>query len=235
MDPHTTEGARDAAGLSSTPSFVWTGRLGSLLFRALASTWRIEWQIDPAARRLLEAKTPVVFSVFHEVILVGIWCFRRRDITVMVSQSKDGEIVSQIIHRLGYTTARGSSSRGGGRALLEIARLGRRGRSLAITPDGPRGPRRRMQQGLLLIGQRSGLPILPLGFGARRRRRLKSWDRMVVPWPFARVVAIVGAPIDLPAELSLEQLLADHSAPIERVLIETQREADRWARDPEGE
>ncbi|MFN8548327.1 MAG: lysophospholipid acyltransferase family protein [Candidatus Eisenbacteria bacterium] len=161
-------------GLSAEPRFVWIGRLGAMLLRLLGSTWRLQWRVDPAAEELVREKRPVVYAVWHEAILVGIWVFRGRDITVMVSQSKDGEIISQIIHHLGYATARGSSTRGGGRALLEIARIGRRGGCLAITPDGPRGPRRRLQPGTLLIAQRAGLPLVPLAFGARGAKRLGS-------------------------------------------------------------
>jgi len=200
-----------------------------MLFRLLGLTWRLAWQIDPAAELLVRERRPVVYALWHEAILIGIWAFRGRDITVMVSQSKDGEIISQIIEHLGYATARGSSTRGGGRALLEIARIGLRGGCLAITPDGPRGPRRCLQPGVLLLAQRAGLPIIPLAFGARGVKRLRSWDRMLIPRPFARVTVRVGAPVTLPQDLDPERLLAQWTGPLESTLRSLQQEADRWS------
>lgn len=198
-----------------------------MLFRLLGLTWRLAWQVDPAAELLVRERRPVVYALWHEAILIGIWAFRGRDITVMVSQSKDGEIISQIIEHLGYATARGSSTRGGGRALLEIARIGLRGGCLAITPDGPRGPRRCLQPGVLLLAQRAGLPIIPLAFGARGAKRLRSWDRMLIPRPFARVAVRVGAPVTLPRDLDPERLLAQWTGPMESTLRSLQEEADR--------
>ena len=152
---------------------------------------------------------------------------------VLVSQSKDGEYISQVIHRLGMGTVRGSSSRGGVRALLQMAKLGRDGHSLAVTPDGPRGPRHVVQPGLLSIAARSGLPIVPLTSGARSAWRLGSWDRFEIPKPFTRLRVITGKPISIPSTASGELLERDYGPGVQAAMEDVERRAHAFAsRDP---
>lgn len=224
---------RPATPRSRQARYAWYGRLGSLLIRLLASTWRIEWKVDPTAAPLLQSRARVALAFWHHNILPLCWGFRGREITVLVSESADGEIISQIIHRLGMGTARGSSSRGGVRALLALTRVAETA-PVAVTPDGPRGPRHQLQPGVLLVAQRAGVPIVPLASGARGRKRLKSWDRFLVPLPFARVCILVGAPITLPTALEPGMLIASWTAPVQQAMLALQREADLWAGE-EGE
>lgn len=182
---------------SARRRFLWLGRLGAWILRAWAATWRIEWEIDPASRPLYERRTPILHTFWHEHLLPLAYAHRGRGIVVLVSESSDGEIISQVLHRLGYGTARGSSSRGGRRAFVDAVRAARSGRGLAISPDGPRGPRQRLQPGALLLAARTQLPLVPLSCGARPCRRLRSWDRFQLPWPFARLRIVVGPPIQI--------------------------------------
>ncbi len=188
---------RTPTSLSQSARFHWLGRLGAWILCAWAATWRIEWEIDPASWPLYERRTPILHTFWHEHLLPLAYAHRGRGIVVLVSESSDGEIISQVLHRLGYGTARGSSSRGGRRAFVEAVRAAREGHGLAISPDGPRGPRQRLQPGALLLAARTGLPLVPLSCGARPCRRLRSWDRFQLPWPFARLRIVVGPPLQI--------------------------------------
>jgi lysophospholipid acyltransferase (LPLAT)-like uncharacterized protein len=128
--------------------------------------------------------------------------YQRQRFTILVSRSRDGEFVSRILQRFGGHVTRGSSSRGGAAALLEIARQVRSGYHAAVTPDGPRGPRYKVQPGIIALAQQTGAAILPVTYSARWKKVLRSWDGFVVPLPFSRVVVIYGEPIYVPAQAS---------------------------------
>src|SRR5947199_4196044 len=112
-----------------------------------------------------------IFAFWHEYMLLPLYLYARRDIHVLVSRHADGELVAGMAEALGYSTVRGSSTRGGIEAVRRILRLGP-GHDVAVSPDGPRGPRRRVQPGLVYLAARTGLPVVPLGFGHDRPRRL---------------------------------------------------------------
>jgi lysophospholipid acyltransferase (LPLAT)-like uncharacterized protein len=209
------------------------GLVGAGLIRALGATWRVRVigrEHEDACR---DSGRGFLYAFWHGQLLPLVYLRRRRGITVLVSQNRDGEYIAQVIHREGFGTVRGSSSRGGFRSLLEMSRLGENGQAIGITPDGPRGPRRRAQPGVLLVAQRAGVPILPLAAAARPRRRLDSWDRFLIPAPFARVVLGFGAPIRLPADLATDRLLEEWTGPVERALTDLEerceREVEAWA------
>ena len=123
----------------------------------------------------------------------------------MVSQSRDGDLITQFIEGLGFSAVRGSSSRGAVKAIREMARSTDRG-NLGITPDGPRGPRRQFQPGAVFLASRTGLPLVPLGIAASYCLRLPSWDRFVIPLPLSRMVYLAGHPIHVPPDADLEML-----------------------------
>ena len=224
---------QDRTALSAALRFRVAGLLGGWLVRLLGATWRIEWANSEGAARLEREKQPFIVAFWHEHILSLAYTHRDRGIVVLVSQSKDGEYISQVIHRLGMGTVRGSSSRGGVRALLQMAKLGRDGHSLAVTPDGPRGPRHVVQPGLLSIAARSGLPIVPLTSGARSAWRLGSWDRFEIPKPFTRLRVITGKPISIPSTASGELLERDYGPGVQAAMEDVERRAHAFAsRDP---
>ncbi len=168
-------------------------RLGSLLFRALGATWRIrvhgrQWLLDrpPAA-------SPVVFTLWHGQMLPILYA-HRQPTGVMISEHKDGEIIAQIVGSLGFFGVRGSSSRGGIRALLGAVQALNGGANMAITPDGPRGPRHTFAQGALILAQRAGVPIVPIVASVDRKWVLGSWDGFEIPKPFARVTILYAPP-----------------------------------------
>jgi hypothetical protein len=170
----------------------WIVRLGVLLIRGLASTWRMETvRGEPLAEARRTGKR-VLFALWHGELLPLLWHQRGTNVAIVISEHRDGEIIAQIAHALGYRTVRGSSSRGGSRALIGLMREIDAGRDGAITPDGPRGPARVFAPGAAVAAQRTGALIAPIRAQASRAWRLKSWDRFLIPKPFARVRVSFG-------------------------------------------
>lgn len=119
---------------------------------------------------------------------------------VLISAHRDGRLIARVMERLRFKVVTGSSSRGGAQAFRRMIQLIRGGEAVAITPDGPRGPRMRVQAGVVVLAQATGAPILPVSFSARRGKFLRSWDRMQFVWPFSRGVYVFGEPICVPRD-----------------------------------
>ena len=171
----------------------WIVRAGTALIRLLAMTWRMRVENDAAVRAAREAGQRVIFTLWHGELLPLLWYHRNQGIAVVISEHRDGEIIAQIAERLGYATVRGSSSRGASRALIGLMRALESGLDGAVTPDGPRGPAHVFAPGAAIASQRTGVPLLPVRASAARAWRLKSWDRFLVPKPFATVHVTYGA------------------------------------------
>ena len=146
-----------------------------------------------------------------------------RPARVLASRSRDGELVARWVTRFGLRVVRGSSSHGGAEALRELTAALRAGEDVAVVPDGPRGPREQLQPGVVVLAALSGAPVVPFGFAARPARRLASWDRFMVPLPFARAAAVFGKPFAVAREADRETARAD----LERALREVTESADR--------
>lgn len=172
----------------------WVVRLAGPLIRLLAMTWRYEEVNAAPWRALRSARKPFIFALWHGHLLALTWRRRGEGITVMISEHRDGEMIARLVESWGYRTVRGSTSRGAGRALLGMVREIQSGREFAITPDGPRGPAGIAQPGVLLASARAGAPIVTMHSEVSRAWRLRSWDRFVVPKPFARVRIVYGDP-----------------------------------------
>ena len=170
----------------------WIVRAGVTVIRLLAMTWRMRPVNDEGLRAAREAGQRVIFTLWHGELLPLLWHHRKEGVAVVISEHRDGEIIAQIAERLGYTTVRGSSSRGGGRALIGLIRALEGGRDGAVTPDGPRGPAHVFAPGAAIASQRTGVPLLPIRASASRAWRLKSWDQFLVPKPFATVRVTYG-------------------------------------------
>lgn len=222
---------RPETALSGRPRYRWIGRAGAVAVRLWGATLRLEWDLPESVRAIKQSGEPVVYALWHCHMLSIAWAYRGCGAVVLASQHGDGEAVSQVMHRLGYGTVRGSTTRGGVRAALEMARLGRAGYPLAITPDGPRGPRHRLQPGIVFLAQHSGLPIVPLAAGMRTGRRLDSWDRYELPAPFSRVCVVGGEPIAIPAEISRSETMVWESR-IQEAMDAVERRAETWAGAP---
>ena len=165
----------------------WAARIGSFLVRALASTWRLHVTNAETHERLRRTGQPLIFAFWHGTMLPLLWRHRNTGVAILISEHGDGEIIARIAHSLGYRSVRGSSSRGGERALLGTARALEEGQDVAFTPDGPRGPRESFAPGALVVSQRTGAPIVLIAVDAPRAWRLSTWDGFLIPKPFARV------------------------------------------------
>jgi lysophospholipid acyltransferase (LPLAT)-like uncharacterized protein len=183
---------------------AWSVRLTGWLLRGLFLTLRpvyVEQHCDP---RLRNPGGPLLLALWHGRLLYFIPLYRSRPFTVLVSHSRDGEFISRVLRLFGGYTTRGSSSRGGARALLEVVKRVRQGATAVFTPDGPRGPRYRVQPGIVAVAKKTGVPILPVTYNAAWKKVLNSWDGFIVPLPFSRVVVVYGKPIYVPANASAD-------------------------------
>lgn len=139
-----------------------------------------------------------VMAFWHGRILPAAYYFRRRGIVVITSENFDGEWIARIIERLGYGTARGSTSRGARRAMLRLVREMRAGKPVGFTVDGPRGPARVAQPGAVWLASATGNPVLPFHLEASAHWTLRSWDRTQIPKPFSTVALVIGEPLEVP-------------------------------------
>lgn len=149
-----------------------------------------------------------IYCGWHGRSLIFANEFRGRGFNVIISNSNDGDLQASVFTRLGYKIIRGSSARGGERALVEAIRALRRDESLAMTPDGPRGPSGVLQPGVVFMAKKSGAVLVPVGISATPRMLAKSWDKYMVPCPFGRAELIFGEPIKVDADASDEAVEA---------------------------
>lgn len=166
-----------------------------------------------------------IYGFWHESLL-GPTKFRV-PVHVLISQHADGELIAQVCHHIGFGTVRGSSTRGGTRALLELREVATRSH-LMITPDGPRGPRRKVQPGIVQLASCTGLPVVPVGVGFTRAWRFKSWDRFALPKPFSTVCLVAPPSLLIPPEVGREQV-EDYRRLIEQRMLAATAEAEEWA------
>jgi lysophospholipid acyltransferase (LPLAT)-like uncharacterized protein len=175
--------------------------------------WRIEGEDYYRATR--RDGRPPILALWHGRILPGIYHLRDRGIVVITSQNFDGEWIARVIERFGFGTARGSTSRGGARALVQLRRDLAAGRPVAFTVDGPRGPARVAQPGAVWLAGATGSPLLPFHIESSAHWTLRSWDRTQIPRPFARVAFAFGPPLAVastePAEVEAKRLALEHA------------------------
>jgi lysophospholipid acyltransferase (LPLAT)-like uncharacterized protein len=176
-----------ASETSRDPKFARLARAGAVLVRLLGRTWRIKTSHDDEIKKFRAAGRAIVFSLWHGELLPLLYHHQGEGVTVLISEHGDGEIIARIAESLGYRTVRGSTSRGAARALLELAREVEAGHDLAITPDGPRGPAKSVAPGVSVVANRAAAPVIGAAVVASSAWRLKSWDRFLIPRPFARV------------------------------------------------
>ena len=182
------------------------GILGKYLINGLFLTIRLENRVSPAVQQMIDERRGL-YAFWHSRLLLINSFSRGMGAIVLISQSKDGEIIAQILKQQGKIPVRGSSSRGGARALIEILRLLKeKNRICAVTPDGPQGPRFRVQPGIILLAQKLQMPIIPMGSSVSRARILNSWDRFMFPLPFSKYVVLDGKPISVPQEADAEMI-----------------------------
>ena len=201
---------------------------GLLLVKALAATYRIKLYDPQNEKNVLDEHKSLIYASWHQRFFPGIAFFSsRKPIAIMISQSRDGEMVARVVDILGWCPVRGSSTRGGGAALRKLKDLACAGYNIGHIVDGPKGPFGVVKAGLLRIAQVAGKPVVPTITSAQKKWVFNSWDRFMVPKPFARVIIRFGEAIDVPAELDdeafeqkrrfIEQRLQDLYADTDRI------------------
>ena len=208
--------------------------VGAALVRLVGATLRVRVVGLEDVEPLWRERRAVIYIVWHGRILLVPWFTARlrrtrgaRTPLVLASRSRDGELVTRFVNRFGLPVVRGSSSRGGGEALRTLVASLRAGTDVAIVPDGPRGPREQLQGGVVALAALTGAPVVPLAVGACPARRLRSWDRFLVPLPFARCALAVGAPLHVGADDDRERAAKE----LERALAEVTARADALVGD----
>lgn len=199
--------------------------VGVPLAEALGRTWR--WRVDGAQHleTVAAGGQSAVLVFWHRCLLPAMLFFRDRDIVALASENFDGEWAARIAHWFGYRTARGSSSRGAVRALVQLKRLMDAGANTAFAVDGPRGPALKVQPGCIWLAQATGSPIVPFHVGTRTGWTARSWDRTIVPKPWAEVAMVIGAPMTVEPELA-EMALEQVRLRVEESLLALVRRAD---------
>jgi len=195
--------------------------LATPVLRLLGATW--QWRVE-GEERLREAERtggPGIHAFWHGRIVHGTLYFRDRGIVVITSENYDGEWIARIIHRFGFGTARGSSSRGARKALLQLVRDAR-ARPTAFTVDGPRGPARVAQPGAVWLSKATGSPVIPFHAEAASHWSLKSWDRTQIPKPFTTIALVFGEPFTVPRDAD-EAALEAYRLRLEQELASAER------------
>lgn len=182
-------------------------RVGAGLMRGLYRLLRIVHVNPGFPEGCIARGERVVVAFWHGRLLMMPFLYLEQPRTILISHHRDGEYITRIATRLGTNVIRGSATRGGARAFIQMVRALREGQHLAITPDGPRGPRGKVKVGVVEIAKLTGAPILPVSFSAERRRFLKSWDGFLVPLPLSRAVYVWGEPIYVEPTATKEEVV----------------------------
>ncbi len=190
------------------------------ILRLIGSTLRETTTFEEGAIQNLEEAYPGIFPFWHRCVLPATWIYRRHHPAVMTSRSRDGEFIARVIQRFGFVPVRGSSSRGGPRALLEMKKLLEEGHAVAFTIDGPRGPRNVAKKGPVFLARLSGVPITAFYVAVERSWVLNTWDKLVIPKPFSQIYVRFAKKIFVPADAddaALERYHTEMQAALERV------------------
>lgn len=169
-------------------------RLAAMCIRLLYRSMRIEFLGEQRVQAIWDSGGRAIMPFWHEQLLVMIPCYRGPGCKILISASKDGELIARTMARFGQGAVRGSSSRGGAAAVRSLVRVSET-YDLPITPDGPRGPRRQIKDGLVHLARLTGRPVVPAALVCSRGHRFASWDRFVLPYPFTRAVFSYGEPV----------------------------------------
>ena len=192
-------------GRIQLPIAPLTGMLGAWILRTWACSQRVRYHMFDPSVDPRRSHCRCIYVCWHECLLIPVGLFARKDITVLASRNHDAEWISQIMLWLGSSVVRGSTTRGGMRAIRELLRSARR-TSLATAVDGPHGPRRCVQTGVIYLAWKTGLPIAPFGYGYRQPWWARSWDQFILPCPFERASCVGGRQIRVPSEASANDL-----------------------------
>ena len=201
--------------------------------RAVCSTLKWEEHGSEHLEEILARGKRPIFTSWHVCIISATWFWRNRGIVVMSSTSRDAEYTGRVIKRFGYGTARGSATRGGGRALAEMAQCLENGIDVGFTIDGPRGPAYIAKPGAVTLARHTGQAILPFHITTSSSLTVRSWDRMQIPAPFSRAATFIGEPIYVPRNATGEEVAAKQSA-LQAALESLMQDGESWREQRKG-
>ncbi len=206
--------------------YFLVGFFSYVFVRLLFCTISIREMPDTISQKYKRQGKCMIYAFWHAHILVPSYVGRNLGVKVLISQHRDGEYVAQVVRRLGNDVARGSTTRGGARALLNMIKKVKEEKvSLAITPDGPKGPRFIVQSGVIMLGQKTRYPIIPVMVHHSKCWELPSWDRFCIPKPFSKVVLTYGDPVMVPPRLNKSEV-EDYRVSLEKAFIKLRNESD---------
>jgi hypothetical protein len=202
--------------------------VGAWVIRLWLGTLRYEFRsLGPEVRpKNPDTRQHFIYAFWHENLLLPACYHASRDTFVLVSQHADGQLIAETCRRLGFSLIRGSTTRGGTEAVRQMLRKAGEAH-LAITPDGPRGPRRRVQPGVIYLAARTGMLIAPAGIAYDRPWRMRSWDQFAVPRPWSMAVCVIAQPIAVPPDADKETLEQYRQQVEARIMWATDM-AERW-------
>ena len=191
--------------------------------RVIGLTCRKKWIGLENLERLRDSGQNYLYSIWHDNITLAALLLKRQNLLSLVSSSEDGSFATDVLDSWGYQTVRGSSSRGGIKAILTMIKELKSGKSGAMNPDGPRGPRYQLQKGILVIGQKARVPIIPFHVECTRQWVLSSWDKHKFPKPFSTLFICIGEPYLIPEDLNRDRLDETRKQFEEMMLINVQK------------
>ncbi|MEW5692701.1 MAG: lysophospholipid acyltransferase family protein [Candidatus Hydrogenedentota bacterium] len=204
-----------------TKLLLWIyGLIGSMIIRFLGFSARKCVEIDDEAEKLLKENKPLIFSLFHSQIIFPIFYHRNSNIDILVSNSKDGEIISKIVSFLGYGSCTGSARKGGTEAALSMISAVDNNRKIGFTVDGPLGPKFIVKQGIIWLASYKQIPILPITYSAKPSIVFNSWDNFILPLPFAKIKYKVDKPFYVPQIFNDEQKIEEYRLKLEKIMLE---------------
>jgi lysophospholipid acyltransferase (LPLAT)-like uncharacterized protein len=208
----------------------WLIRIVALLLAVIVRFWMGSLRTrvhDPegVSPPPLEGKH-YIYAFWHEYLLLPLSRFGQGNVHILISQHADGQLIAETAQHLLFSTVRGSTTRGGVTAMRQMQKVARRGH-IAVTPDGPKGPRRKVQPGIIWTASATGLPIIPVGLAGASGKRMRSWDRFFLPWPNSMAAAVIGPAIHVPPDITREQL-EEYRQRVEEAMLLATAQAEEW-------
>ncbi|MCX7810359.1 MAG: lysophospholipid acyltransferase family protein [Leptospiraceae bacterium] len=194
--------------------------------KILMKTSRVIYLNKEYIEPYLEEKKPFILSLWHCNAFTGPILIRDMDLYILISQSRDGELINRIVKRFNNHSVRGSSSKGGIQALKVLIKIAREGKRILITPDGPRGPAFKLQPGIITLASQTGIPIIPFHHESIKQKKAKSWDAMRIPALFNTIIVSYGEPIFIPPNLD-EQNFEHYRQLVENRMMENLYKAEK--------
>ena len=183
----------------------------------LGWTTRIYWFKTEEFEALEKAGKNYIYATWHNQQLFLLYPYRGQKVCALISLSDDGEYIARVLPKFGMKAVRGSTSRGGARALIKLMNITEAGYHPMLTPDGPRGPIYQVQQGILFLAQKTGLPIIPVGTALSHKIKVGSWDKMRVPLPFGKTALTYGKAFYVKADTNFEEIALEIKKELDRV------------------